>query len=243
LDREGPQHRVSIIRNFAAGRFHLTRGQFAAFVSETSHNSGDKCYVWNGQKFEEQAGKGWRDPGFAQTDSDPVVCVNWDDAKAYAAWLARKTGKGYRLLTEAEWEYAARAGTSGRRYWGENDSESCRYANVADASAKGAYNFSNTFSCTDGYAATAPVGRFQPNSFGLYDMLGNAWQWTEDCGNDNYNGAPTEGSAWTSGNCGQRVLRGGSWGGTPQVMRAAYRSRYNSGVRNNLNGFRIARTD
>ncbi len=110
---EDPLHDVTITMPFAVGKFEVTRGQFAAFVEATGHKTGASCYAWNGTEWKDTAGKSWRDPGFAQTDDHPVACLSWDDAKAYVAWLAKETGKAYRLLSEAEWEYAARAGTTG----------------------------------------------------------------------------------------------------------------------------------
>jgi formylglycine-generating enzyme required for sulfatase activity len=243
FDREGPQHRVSI-RSFAAGRLEVTRGQFAAFVRDSGHSGGNECFTFEGGKSEKRSGRNWQNPSYGQTDSHPAVCVSWDDAKAYVAWLARKTGKGYRLLSEAEWEHGARAGTSTARYWSESPDQACGYANVLDGTGKSqvpdvtweAHN------CTDGHAYTAPGGSFKPNAFGLYDMIGNAWEWTEDCSNDNYNGAPGDGSVWTSGDCEKRVIRGSSWYERPQFARSASRGRNVTAGRGNGLGFRLART-
>jgi formylglycine-generating enzyme required for sulfatase activity len=190
----------------------------------------------------------WRDPGFSQGGNHPVVCVNWNDAKAYVRWLSQKTGKTYRLPTEAEWEYAARAGTSAPRYWGHDNSSGCRNANLADFSAASALNWDKNnqqqvFQCTDGYVYTAPVAQFQANAFGLNDMLGNVWEWTEDCYNTSYNGAPTTGSAWLTGDCSRRVSRGGSWYVNPWLVRAASRDRVTASYRSNHLGFRVSRTN
>jgi formylglycine-generating enzyme len=169
-----------------------------------------------------------------------VVCVSWDDANAYANWLAKETGKPYRLLSEAEWEYAARGRTSPGaypRFWfGDNETDLCRYGNGWDQAAG-----TGGAPCNDGYHYTSPAGHYEPNDFGLYDMFGNAWQWTADCYHDSYNGAPADGSAWTIGNCsGGRVVRGGSWDLDPRFLRAAYRGRFTA--EDNLSGFRLART-
>ncbi len=172
------------------------------------------------------------------------MCINWEDAKAYANWLSRKTGKSYRLLSEAEYEYAARARTQSTWIWGEDGNGSCRYGNIGDQTTKNSvpgWNWTPA-QCNDGYGYTAPIKRFQANGFGLYDMTGNTWSWVQDCGNDSYNGAPGNGDAWTSGNCGQRVLRGGSWFNIPQYARVAYRSTNNPALRFNNIGFRLART-
>jgi formylglycine-generating enzyme required for sulfatase activity len=175
-----------------------------------------------------------------------VACISFDDATAYVLWLQQKTGQSYRLLTEAEWEYAARADTTTVRYWGDDVKTSCDYANVLDLKAKttitGASNWSN-FNCDDGHAFTAPVGSYKANGFGLYDMLGNVWEWTQDCWNDNYSGAPTDGSAWTAGDCSKRVARGGAWYVDPLLyLRAAYRYRGSNEGRGSGGGFRVARS-
>jgi formylglycine-generating enzyme required for sulfatase activity len=243
-NRSQPRRMVGV-GPFAAGRFEVTRGQYRAFVQATGRED-NGCWVWTGKEVVQDASKGWRDPGYTQDDGHPVACVSWDDAKAYTVWLSRRTGKTYRLLTEAEWEYAARAGTVTRRYWGDDGNRSCAYANTFDRTAKrivpGFSNFQSA-ECDDGHAYTAPVGRYQANAFGLYDMLGNVWEWTEDCWNDNYAGAPADGRAWTAGDCGRRVLRGGSWVGDPGLVRAADRDWDTSAGRNGSGGFRVARTD
>jgi formylglycine-generating enzyme required for sulfatase activity len=158
----------------------------------------------------------------------PVIYVSWDDAQAYVAWLSKMTGKAYRLLTEAEWEYAARAGTTTAYFWG-------------DEIGKNNANCGGCGSQWDG-RQTAPAGSFAPNAFGLYDMLGKVFEWVEDCSHDNYNGAPTDGSAWTAGDCKSRVVRGGSWGINPQYLRAAYRDGVTTGARLSSLGFRVGRT-
>jgi formylglycine-generating enzyme required for sulfatase activity len=193
---EGPQRIVTIRKSFAVGRFHVTVAQFAAFVAETGHDAGSSCFEFDGGKWEEKQGRSWRDPGFAQGASHPAVCLSWNDAKAYVAWMARKTGKAYRLLTEAEWEYAARAhmepGAYPRYWFGNDDKDLCHYGNGADQTAKRSMVGKKNWvfaSCDDGYAYTSPVGSFAGNGLGLYDMVGNAWQWTEDCYHANYRGA------------------------------------------------------
>ena len=173
-----------------------------------------------------------------------MINVSWEDAQEYVRWLSRETGEEYRLLSEAEWEYVARAGTQTARYWGESESGQCRYGNGRDATANVEleYDFLTPVSCSDGYVRTAPVGLFEPNAFGLYDVLGNVWEWTQDCWNDSYSGAPPDGSAWRSGDCSARVLRGGSWGIRPRNLRSASRFRYSAGNRSFSDGFRVART-
>ncbi len=175
---------------------------------------------------ETSANSEWQNPGFAQTGRDPVVNVSWDDAKAYVAWLSNRTGHKYRLLSESEYEYAEQAGTSTTCWWGDGDADLCRYANGGPCIHHG----------------TVPVGSYPANGFGLYDMAGNVWEWTEDCWNENYTGAPEDGTAWTAGTCGQRALRGGSWGFFASFLRSASRYGAIPGVRDYLNGFRVART-
>jgi formylglycine-generating enzyme required for sulfatase activity len=238
--REDPQHEVHIARSFALGRYEVTRAQFAQFVEETGY-AANGCAVWNGESWHVDAGLSWRDPGYSQTPDDPVVCVAWLDAKAYLAWLSVRTGRAYRLPSEAEWEYAARAGTTTARYWGERADDGCRYANIGDAALKRRFGFEGLVDCDDGQVFTSPVGRYRPNAFGLYDMLGNAWEWTEDCWNVGYAGAPADGSPWASGDCADRVPRGASWNSHQRNVRSANRGNYRASLRFYHLGFRVAR--
>jgi formylglycine-generating enzyme required for sulfatase activity len=247
--RSAPQHRVTIGYSFSLGRYEVTRGQFAAFVQATSHATGTSCSALGADgKYADLTGRDWRNPGFTQTANDPVVCVSWNDAQAYLEWLRRTTGNGYRLPSEAEWEYAARAGSASARYWGDGRDGVCLYGNVSDLTLANRYNFEQKpehfFLCADGHAHTAPAGQFRPNGFGLFDMLGNAWEWTGDCWNANYNGAPTNGNHWgAQGDCSLRVSRGGSWDDYPGTLRAGYRVGGTAGYRYTNTGFRVARTD
>jgi formylglycine-generating enzyme required for sulfatase activity len=176
----------------------VTVAQFT--VAETRYEA-SSCWVFDGGKVVQRFDLSWRNPGYSQNGSHPVVCLNFNDTKAYLDWLTRKVGKTYRLLSEAEWEYAARArtapGTYPRYWFGNNDKDLCRFGNGADQTAKSAIaGISWTgVPCADGYAYTSPVGSFAANDFGLYDMLGDAWQWTEDCYHDSYVNAPSDGSA------------------------------------------------
>jgi formylglycine-generating enzyme required for sulfatase activity len=239
---EGPVHQVNIA-TFALGKTEITRGQFATFVKISKYDTGDKCWTLDGGKFEERSGN-WSKPGYPQDDKHPVTCINWNDAQAYAKWLSSKTGKKYRLPTEAEWEYAARGNTGTARYWGANPNDACGYANTADKTAqaqiKGATSWSAN-KCTDGFAYTAPVGNYKANAYGLYDMLGNVWEWTEDSYHKNYQDAPTDGSAW-QGDVAKRVLRGGSWNNGPRNVRAAVRDSNKPVIRFSIFGFRLARS-
>ena len=232
---EGPVHRVTIGRPFAVGVYEVTRGEYGRFVSETGHSTGDSCRTYEDGEWKERTGRHWKRPGYSQTGSHPVVCVSWDDAKAYVRWLSGKAGAEYRLLSEAEWEYVSQGSTGTGMLLVQ-----CEYANGADAST----DIAGRAECNDGHARTAPVGKFLASGFGLYDVLGNAREWVEDCWNESYAGAPSDGSAWESGNCGRRVLRGGSWYDSPGfvVVGSTGRDWYTSGDRSSLIGFRIART-
>ncbi len=244
-DNEGPQHPVKIANAFAVGKFHVTVDQFAAFVAETGYDAEGKCFVFEAGKMEEKQGRSWRSPGFAQTGAHPAVCLSWNDAKAYVAWLSRKTGKSYRLLTEAEWEYAARGGGTTRYFFGDDEKALCRYANGADQTAKSTVPGAQSWTivpCSDGYPYTAPVGSFLPNAFALHDMHGNAWQWVEDCWHDNYTGAPANGSARLSDACKVHVVRGGAWWAGPSGLRSATRGHNPADNRHNYVGFRLGRT-
>ena len=244
-DDEGPVHRVTIAEPFAVGVHEVMRGEWSRFVGGTGYSTGDSCYTFEEGEWKERAGRGWRAPGYGQGDEHPVVCVSWGDAKAYVAWLSGETGAEYRLLSESEWEYVARGGTVTPRYWGWSERGQCRHANGGDRSVKRRYSDwpFDTASCDDGHVHTSAVGSFVGNGYGLHDVLGNVWEWVEDCWHDNYLGAPSDGSAWTSGGyCGSRVLRGGSWYYGPRVLRSANRARSGSGFRSAAFGFRVART-
>jgi len=245
--RSVPQHGITIRYTLAVAKFDVTRSEYAQFVVETGRPDPDSCLaVSPAADFIATSGNWRHAPGFPQTGKDPVVCVSWDDAQAYVAWLSAKTGHVYRLLTEAEWEYAARAGTTTARYGSDNPAELCRYTNVGDLDYSeqhpGDSDSTVNRACRDGYAFTSPVGRFPPNQFGLYDMLGDVLEWTADCWNANYNGAPTDGTAWPSGDCGRRVVRGASWDAGLSVSRSAMRRGVPTSTRITSVGFRVART-
>ena len=254
---EGPVHEVRIGRALAMGRYEVTRGEFARFVNASGYKtlSGQKrsptgCMAWDGKRSTMEASKSWRDPGFTQTDSHPVVCVSWYDAQAYLAWLNEKApGKGFRLPTEAEWEYAARAGQGTARYpWGDDPSYSqiCDFANGMDATAKAQFPDVTwtAASCSDGHANTAPVGSFKANAFGLYDMHGNAGEWVQDVWHENYQGAPDDGSAWVNGGDQNfRQLRGGTFRAAPMSLRSAGRRRLQPELGESHTGLRIVRTN
>ena len=215
---EKPVHSVSI-KAFLMSATEVTFDQWDACVAAggCSHKPGDEGW-----------GRGSR----------PVINVSWKDAQQYVKWISSKTGEQYRLPSEAEWEYAARAGSETKYFFGNSASDLCRYANGAAAETD--FSWRNK-DCRDDYQRTAPVASFTANAFGLYDMHGNVWEWTQDCWNGSYKGAPSDGTAWLSGNCGRRVLRGGSWYYFPNNLRSASRYYDSTGFRINSNGFRLAR--
>ncbi len=235
VSREHPQHQVTIAKSFGIGKYLITAGEFAAFVRETGYSTGP-CLIRTRPRATHSPGAAWPHPGFAATVRDPVVCVTWEDAKAYIDWLnsklrdsATSNGDGlYRLPSEAEWEFAARARTQTARWWGDA-------IGVAKAKCDGCQGLDDRW-------RTAPVGSFQPNQFGLYDMLGNAWQWTEDCWHENYIGAPTDGSAWTDAGCTFNTFRGGGWDSSPWMLRSATRGGGDKNDATSSQGFRVAKT-
>jgi formylglycine-generating enzyme required for sulfatase activity len=239
VGNEGPQHRVTLNTPLAVGKYPVTRDEFAAFVGETRRPDGAFCSVPGNVGFTLGGGFGqvpgnWRNPGFPQTGRDPVVCVSWSDAQAYVTWLSAKTGRTYRLLTESEWEYAARAGTMTARYWGEAaNPEMANYGaepagGVAAGLATGA----------DRWVYTSPVGSFPANPFGLYDMVGNVSQWVQDCYQPTY-AAPQTGAALE---CAARLTRGANWSNPASLTRVAYRNAATWNVYRASNaGIRVAR--
>ena len=234
---EGPVHQVTIEYRLAVGVYEVTRAEFGRFVSATNRVMGISCSHWWLGRWWKNSGNSWQNPGFFQEDDHPVVCVSWNDAKAYARWLSQQTGKRYRLPSEAEWEYMARAGSGGARSWKE-DSDQCGNANGADANT----DLLGRAGCNDGFAETSPVGSYVANAFGLHDVLGNVWEWAEDCWNETYSGAPSTGRSWRRGDCDLRIVRGGAWNDKPQGLRFAGRYADTAGLRGNIYGFRVVRT-
>ena len=251
---ELPVHRVSVDA-FELAKHEVTVAQFRRFVEATGYktdaerNAGSVsgCYTMQDKNWDWVGGVNWRNAhlqGSTQGADHPVVCVSWRDAKAYIRWLNRELNEQFRLPSEAEWEYAARAGSASRYPFGNDASRLCQWGNVADKTPlSGGTSWSDSADCRDGYAFTAPVGSFKPNAWGVSDMIGNVWEWIEDCWHTNYQGAPMDGSAWVSGgDCDLRVLRGGSFDIKPARVRSATRSRLGAAARISNFGFRLART-
>jgi len=220
LDRELPAHWVGIEQSFALGRYPVTVGEWRAFVQATG--------------WESKMDVDWRETGFAQDDRHPVVCVSWHDAQLYLKWLSEKTGQEYRLPSEAEWEYACRAGSKTAFSFGDH---------ITPEHA----NYDGQFTYNDGpkgksHGGTTRVDSYQPNPWGLFDMHGNVWEWTQDAAHDNYLGAPIDGSAWEEGgDQARRILRGGAWLYQPRYLRSALRNGYSALLANDVVGFRVAR--
>jgi formylglycine-generating enzyme required for sulfatase activity len=219
---EKPEHRVTIGQSFAMGKIEITRGQFAAFVSASGYDTGDKCSTLAGDKWEEFSGNNWRNPGYTQDDNHPVACISWVDAQTYVRWLSRQTGKYYQLPSESQWEYACRAG------------EHIEYCGSENADSVAWYEHNSG-------RATHPAAGKQANAFGLFDMSGNVGEWMEDSYHDRYTGAPSDGKAWFE-NGGKRVIRGGSWLSSQTGARSAFRSVSSPEYSYSDTGFRVVRT-
>jgi formylglycine-generating enzyme required for sulfatase activity len=243
LRAEGLPRKVLIKGPFALGRFEVTVGQFEAFVKETGFAVGNLCRLIekiDGETvgFSEPRGS-FRQMSYQVTDTQPVGCVNLHDAQAYVTWLRRRTGKPYRLPTESEWEYAARAGTETAFSFGDDEQQVCEHARFADLDTP--FGWRNI--CRSGITTYGPlpVGSLRPNPWGLFDMHGNIWEWVEDCWTSDPSQIPTDGSALVkSGICEVGVLRGGSWASGAPRVRSAYRLPQGAARHNENSGFRVA---
>lgn len=244
-DDEGPVREVTIEKSFALGRTEVKRAQFAVFVAETGRRIDEGCWYIDPESltWRSDPERSWTDPGFPQTDDHPVTCVNWQDAEAYAVWLSEKARKTYRLPSEAEWEYAARAGTVSGFFWGEEEDEGCAYANAVDLAAAGVYRAWKFMNCNDGFVYTNPVGHYAPNPWGFFDMAGNLWEWVQDCWNPSHEGASGDASPRLGGECRRRVIRGAAWDDEPEDLRAANRLSVFADRRYNTIGIRVVRED
>lgn len=236
---EAPEHDVFIDRSIAASQHEVTVGEFAQFVAATHRNVGG-CWTYDGAWRLDSAAS-WKNAIEGQTALHPASCVSWDDANAYTQWLSQQTGQPYRLPSAAEWEFAARGGSSAVRPW-TTDAGACSQANVADQTASQRFPGWTTHACMDTYVQSAPVGSFAANAFGLHDTLGNVFEWVADCWHDNYSGAPDDGSARADGDCSQHETRGGSWFTAPDFVRVSYRNRFATDYRSTSVGFRVVRS-
>ena len=235
---EGPRRRVRIGYPFAVSMFPIIVGEYTRFVDETGRESSGSCSTLESGQFRTVEGRDWRNPGFPQTVISPVTCIDFNDATAYVAWLSQKTGQKYRLLSEAEYEYVNRAGTTTAYWWGNDVAAACAFANGLDQDGQSALPSSTANTCRDAHVFTSPVGTFKSNAFGLHDTAGNVSSWTADCYGD-YSAAPVDGSARTGPDCGTRALRGGSWASAD--LRSASRRGYSPSSVVARHGFRVAR--
>ena len=233
---ERPSHTVTLGYQLAMGQHEVTVGEFREYIASTAQPVSG-CSVYDGD-WQMRASISWDTLEGGRTAVHPVACVSWNDATAYVNWLSSKTQQQYRLATASEWEYAANAGTPTTRLAAH---EVCLVGNVADEVAAQQYPGWKVHECRDGYAHSAPVGVFAANNFGLQDMLGNVFEWVQDCWHEDYVGAPTDGSAWMQGDCLQHEMRGGSWFTTPGFVRPSYRNRFEADYRAATVGFRVAR--
>lgn len=252
--RERPVHAVRIAKPFAMSRYEITRGQWAVFVKETDYALARPCRSvktpdaqtegapWKAQ-LDYRNDRTWDNPGFEQTDNHPAVCLSMDDAAAYLSWISKKTGQTYRLPSEAEWEYAARGGTQTAFPFAYDPKTVCKFANTSDKSFEN-HNPKlgrSSAQCDDGFIWTSPVGSFPPNAFGLYDMVGNAWEWVADCHHDNYEGAPGDGSVWKGPEDCEYVARSGGWSSAASGARPSFRVPDPWAYRGGGDGLRIVR--
>jgi formylglycine-generating enzyme required for sulfatase activity len=233
-------------RAFALGRHEVTRRQYAAFIAKSGYEPRSGCRTWDPAlgRFSENPRRNWREPATpaAPADEHPVTCVSFIDAQAYVQWLSQVTGARYRLPSEAEWEYAARAGSTSLRPWGDDAGAGCEQANTYDVTAVAALRLGwVNAGCRDGYADLAPAGQFAANAFALHDLIGNVREWVQDCATASYVGRPRDARAWEwLGGCRQRVQRGGSWLSSPDEARSAARFAADAEDRGDDAGFRVA---
>ena len=229
-DSEGPQHQVTISKPFAVGKYEVTVGQFKAFIDAIKYKVRGICEIYESGFSDLKVYLNWENPGFEQNKNHPVVCVAWDDAEAYVNWLSDITKQKYRLLSEAEWEYVARAGTTTAYHFGATISqEQANYDSMKNG--------------------TVEVGQYDCNAFDLCDIHGNVVEWVEDCWHDDYRGAPSDGSAWSDGcdsagdfaGVNTRILRGGTWFHEKVNLRSAVHFYSTAWFRHNAVGFRVAR--
>lgn len=258
VDDEKPFHDVQIPSAFALGRYEVTVSEFARFVevtgyqTEAERDSESGCFtqeVLSRNEVDWTPTRSWQNLEYEIEENQPATCVSWKDARAYVAWLSDETGEVYRLPSESEWEYAARAATTTRYFFGDDPDRLCDHGNVADRTElPNGLSWTSPAACSDGEAFPATVGSYRANEFGLHDMHGNVSEWVEDCWNASYADAPGDGSAWLTGECEWRVLRGGHYRSLPSSLRSAARSYSATGFRANIygnrfdfSGFRVAR--
>jgi len=231
------------VRAFALGTYEISNGEFARFVSETGYAMRGGCIADLEQNGSWRAfpDARWDNAGRPFDERLPASCIDWHAATAYTDWLSKKTGKSYRLPSESEFEYARRAGSASAYHFGSDPEQLCKYGNVPDATLKALAPTLTTLACNDRYWGLAPIGQFEPNAFGIYDMTGNVWEWLADCYEASYANAPADGSPLLRDNCDARSIRGGSWGYDLSSLRSADRSDDPPDLLYDGIGFRVAR--
>jgi formylglycine-generating enzyme required for sulfatase activity len=243
---EGQALVIEIPRPFALSRREVTRGEYARFIADSGHEPQAGCRVWDPElaRFNEDPRRGWQDIATPASPGDdlPASCLSFADAQAYVQWLSAKAGERYRLPSEAEWEYAARAGSRALRPWGDDATDGCEFANTYDLAGAARYRLGwEEAKCSDGQADLAPVGQFGANAFGLQDMIGNVSEWVQDCATGSYVGRPRDARAWEwLGGCNEHVQRGGSWLTPAERSRSAWRGAAPANERAGDAGFRVA---
>jgi formylglycine-generating enzyme required for sulfatase activity len=249
-DHEGPVRDITFAKPFAIATTETTRGQWARFVADTKRPIPTECHDYNAEDDSWAGTKGklvnWQKPGFEQTDDHPAVCISLDDATDYAAWLSKKTGKSYRVPSEAEWEYAARGGTSTARPWGDSVTPICGKAQIMTSGTWAAINNSDSWTdellCSSTKTWTVPVASYDPNPWGVYDMLGNVWEWVADCVAPDHSTLPADGTVQKGGDCANRVTKGGSFHSRIWLARPATRGGGQEGKNRPLaSGIRVVR--
>ena len=232
---EGPIQKVQV-KAFAIGKYEVTKAQWRVFVQQSGHPTSSECLTWAGDGYDKPPLLSWQETGFVQTDNHPVVCISWQDAKAYAQWLSKASAKSYRLPTEMEWEYAAKAGQGLVPFpWPSGDSP-CNRANFADQSLLPLHPQWRLGACGDGFEFTSPVGSFAANPWGIFDMQGNAMEWVSSC-----YATAIQTQAEKNSECAKRVIKGGGWDMTEKYLRNAYRGRAGERIRTTGIGFRVVR--
>jgi len=232
------------IKAFRLGKYEVTTKEFSLFIADTNYPAPQSCSQMDKNWFNNRAGN-WSQHQHLTSEYEPVTCINWDAAQAYVEWLSKKTGKLYRLPSETEWEYAARAGTTTLYYWGDDQTQACRFANIADQETEAAIKRDydglesrRVTPCNDRTGYASVVGLYEPNAFGLYDMIGNIFEVTRDCLNTDFPGAATDGSPRLTGDCTRHMIRGGAWHWMP--FSASIRAAPPHDLVGSLEGFRIA---
>ncbi|MBU6225374.1 MAG: formylglycine-generating enzyme family protein [Burkholderiales bacterium] len=232
---EGPIQKV-LMKAFAIGKYEVTKAQWRFFIEQSGYTTTQGCLTWVGDGYDKPPKVNWKETGFAQTDDHPVVCVSWLDVKAYTQWLSKISQKSYRLPTEMEWEYVAKADQGLVPFPWPSGESPCNRANLADQSLLRLYPNWRLVGCNDGFEFTSSVGSFAANPWGIYDLQGNVMEWVSDCYSSTIQVQP-----WKNSECIKRVIKGGGWDMTEKYLRNAYRGRAAAHISSTGIGFRVVR--